>query len=115
LPITFWALGTQTKTAIDNHAQAAIVSSQNTAANALIAGVYNILIERQFVNNALVADGPAKAAALADIATYRDAARSKIEPAFRICSNRLSKKEAVRRSKRSRSRAFYRSRTNRSS
>jgi methyl-accepting chemotaxis protein len=82
LPITFWALGTQTKTAIDSHAQAAVVSSQNTAANALIAGVYNILIERQYVNNALVADGPANAAALADIATYRDAARSKIEPAF---------------------------------
>jgi methyl-accepting chemotaxis protein len=82
LPITFWALGTQTKSALDNHAQAAIVSSQNTAANALIAGVYNILIERQFVNNALVADGPANTAALADIARYRDAARSKIEPAF---------------------------------
>jgi methyl-accepting chemotaxis protein len=82
LPITFWALGAQTKTAIDNHAQAAVVSSQNTAANALIAGVYNILIERQYVNNALVAESPANAAALADIATYRDAARSKIEPAF---------------------------------
>ena len=82
LPITFWALGSQTKTAIDNHAQAAVVSSQNTAANALIAGVYEILIERQFVNNALVAEGPANSAALAEIARYRDAARSKIEPAF---------------------------------
>jgi methyl-accepting chemotaxis protein len=82
LPITFWALGTQTKTAFDNRARAVIASSQNTAANALIAGVYEILIERQFVNNALVADRPANAAALADIARYRDAARGKIEPAF---------------------------------
>jgi methyl-accepting chemotaxis protein len=96
LPITFWALGTQTKTALDNHARAAVVSSQNTAANALIAGVYNILIERQFVNNALVADHPANAAALADIATYRDAARSKIEPAFAdLLKYDFPKKEAA--------------------
>jgi hypothetical protein len=96
LPITFWALGTQTKTALDNHAQAAVVSNQNTAANALIAGVYNILIERQFVNNALVADGPANAAALADIATYRNSARSKIEPAFAdLLKYDFPKKEAA--------------------
>ncbi|MFL6816276.1 MAG: methyl-accepting chemotaxis protein [Bradyrhizobium sp.] len=96
LPITFWALGTQTKTALDNHARAAVVSSQNTAANALIAGVYNILIERQFVNNALVADHPASSAALADIATYRDAARSKIEPAFAdLLKYDFPKKEAA--------------------
>src|SRR5436189_28615 len=62
--------------------RAEIVASQNTAANGLIAGVYEILIERQFVNNALQADGPAPPATLTEIARYRNAARSKIEPAF---------------------------------
>ena len=82
LPIAFWALGVQTKTALDQRQRAEIVASQNTAANALIAGVYEILIERQFVNSALNADGPATAATLTEIARYRNAARSKIEPAF---------------------------------
>jgi len=82
LPIAFWALGVQTKTALDQRQRAEIVASQNAAANGLIAGVYEILIERQFVNNALQADGPATAATLTEIARYRNAARSKIEPAF---------------------------------
>jgi len=82
LPIAFWALGVETKTALDQRQRAEIVASQNTAANALIAGVYEILIERQFVNNALQADGPATSDNLANIARYRNAARSKIEPAF---------------------------------
>jgi methyl-accepting chemotaxis protein len=82
LPIAFWALGLQTNTALDQRQRAEIVASQNTAANGLIAGVYEILIERQFVNNALQADGPATSQHLADIARYRDAARSKIESAF---------------------------------
>src|SRR4030095_16493021 len=58
------------------------VASQTPAANGLVAGVYEILIERQFVNNALNADGPVTADNLANIARYRNAARSKIEPAF---------------------------------
>src|SRR5262245_54253215 len=82
LPISFWALGVQSKSALDQRERAEIVASQNTAANGLIAGVYEILIERQFVNNALVADGLATPENLANIARYRDAARSKIEPAF---------------------------------
>ena len=59
LPITFWALGSNTFEALDNYRRADVVTRQNTAANALIAGVYEILIERQHVNNALQADGPA--------------------------------------------------------
>src|SRR5688572_10337422 len=82
LPIAFWALGTQTMTAFDNYRRAAIISSQNSAANALIAGVYEILIERQHVNNALQADSPAKATDLTEIARYRNAARSKIDAAY---------------------------------
>jgi methyl-accepting chemotaxis protein len=82
LPIAFWALGVQTKAALDQRQRAEIAASQNTAANGLIAGVYEILIERQFVNNALQADGLAPPATLTEIARYRNAARSKIEPAF---------------------------------
>lgn len=82
LPIAFWALGSQTLEAIDKYRRAEIISSQNTAANGLIAGVYEILIERQYVNNALQAEGPASAADHANIAKYRDAARSKIAAAY---------------------------------
>jgi len=82
LPIAFWALGVETKTALDQRQRAEIVASQNTAANGLIAGVYEILIERGSVNNALNAEGPATAAAQAEIERYRNAARSKINPAF---------------------------------
>jgi methyl-accepting chemotaxis protein len=82
LPIAFWALGVQTKTALEQRQRAEIVASQNPAANELIAGVYEILIERQFVNSALNADGSANGATLTEIARYRNAARSKIEPAL---------------------------------
>src|SRR6476619_5262551 len=59
LPITFWALGSNTFEALENYRRADVITRQNTAANALIAGVYEILIERQYVNNALQAAGPA--------------------------------------------------------
>lgn len=82
LPIAFWALGSQTLEAFDKYRRAETISSQNTAANGLIAGVYEILIERQYVNNALQAEAPASAADLASIAKYRNASRSKIEAAY---------------------------------
>jgi len=82
LPIAFWALGSQTLEAFDNYRRAEIVSSQNKAANGLIAGVYEILIERQYVNNALQAEGLASAADLANIAKYRNVSRSKIDAAY---------------------------------
>jgi methyl-accepting chemotaxis protein len=82
LPIAFWALGTHTIAALDNYRRAEVVTVQNSAANALIAGVYEILIERQHVNNALQADTPATAADLTQIARYRNAARSKIDAAY---------------------------------
>jgi methyl-accepting chemotaxis protein len=82
LPIAFWALGTHTMAALDNYRRAEVATIQNSAANALIAGVYEILIERQYVNNALQADTPATASDLNEIARYRDAARSKIDAAY---------------------------------
>jgi methyl-accepting chemotaxis protein len=82
LPITFWALGLNTFEALENYRRADVVTRQNTAANALIAGVYEILIERQHVNNALQADGPATRENFADIERHRSAARNGINPAY---------------------------------
>lgn len=81
LPITFWALGSNTFDALENYRRADVITRQNTAANALIAGVYEILIERQYVNNSLQAAGPATAEDLANIERHRSVARSKISAA----------------------------------
>ena len=48
----------------------------------LIMGVYNILIERQFINNALMAENPAGAGDLKNIQDYRGPAVAKIDAAF---------------------------------
>ena len=82
LPITIWALGSNTFEALENYRRAEVVTRQNTAANALIAGVYEILIERQYVNNALQASGPATAEDFQDIDRHRSVARAKINSAF---------------------------------
>jgi methyl-accepting chemotaxis protein len=82
LPITFWALGSKTFEALENYRRADVVTRQNTAANALIAGVYEILIERQHVNNTLQASGPATRDNFSDIEQYRKVARSKISAAY---------------------------------
>src|SRR5262245_33922596 len=82
LPITFWALGTQTWRAFDDYNRAEVVAKQNAAANVLIAGVYEILLERAATNNALQAASPATEADLKEIATRRGAARSKIDAAY---------------------------------
>ena len=76
LPITFWALGANMFEALENYRRADIITRQNTAANALIAGVYEILIERQHVNNALQADGPATPDNFRDIERHRTVART---------------------------------------
>ena len=81
LPITFWALGSNTFEAIENYRRADVVTRQNTAANALIAGVYEILIERQHVNNALQASDPATPDDFRNIEKHRTVARTKINAA----------------------------------
>ena len=82
LPITFWALGSNTFEALENYRRADVITQQNTAANALIAGVYEILIERQHVNNALQAADPATADNFRDIERHRTVARTKINAAY---------------------------------
>ena len=82
LPITFWALGSNTFEALENYRRADVITQQNTAANALIAGVYEILIERQHVNNSLQAADPATADNFRDIERHRTVARTKINAAY---------------------------------
>jgi hypothetical protein len=82
LPITVWALVVQSSDSWRIYRTAKIADVQNASANALIMGVYEILIERQFVNNALRAAEPAAQDALKDIQAYRSEAKRKIDQAF---------------------------------
>ncbi len=82
MPIAFWALGSNTIDAFHAYRQAETVAKQNAAANALIAGVYEILIERQYVNNALKAATPASPEDIANIEKRRAAAMTRIQAAY---------------------------------
>ena len=82
IPITVWALGSQSVNSWRIYRTAEIADVQNASANALILGVYDILIERQFVNNALRAANPAAPADLQNIKSYREPAKAKIDAAF---------------------------------
>ncbi len=82
MPITIWALSTQLHSAWTIYRTAQIADRQNAAANALILGVYEILIERQYVNSALGADKIAGADDLKNIETHRAPAKAKIDAAI---------------------------------
>ena len=82
IPIAIWALSAELHRSWNVYRTAEVADSQNAAANALIMGVYEILIERQYVNSALQADKPANADDLKNIATYRSPAKSKIDAAI---------------------------------
>jgi methyl-accepting chemotaxis protein len=81
IPIAIWALSTELHRSWNVYRTAEIADRQNAAANALIMGVYEILIERQYVNSALQAEKPAGAEDLKNIDTYRAPAKSKINAA----------------------------------
>ena len=96
MPITIWALYAETNRSLTLYRTAEVADRQNASANALIAGVYNILIERQFINNALQAANPASAADLKNIKDYRDPAVAKIDAAFRdLLTQDFPNKEAL--------------------
>ena len=82
IPIAVWALASQSSNSWRIYRTAEIADRQNASANALILGVYDILIERQFVNNALRAEQPASPDALKNIMDYRAPATAKIDAAF---------------------------------
>ena len=82
IPIAIWALSTELHRSWNVYRTAEIADRQNAAANALIMGVYEILIERQYVNSALGADKIAGADDLKNIDTYRAPAKAKIDAAI---------------------------------
>jgi len=81
LPVLAWALGTNTYHGWKAYQNAKLVDEQNGAANNLIAGVYEILMERLATNNALLANDPAGADVLAEIQKRRSVAVQKIPAA----------------------------------
>ncbi len=64
-------LGKRVEEAYRDYAKRSAADEQTVAANNLIAGVYEILMERLATNNALQAESPAGNAVLQEIATRR--------------------------------------------
>ena len=89
LPILAWKIGVETVDSFRTYRNTQILHElepQNTSANNLIAGVYEILMERLATNNALVADVLAGAPTLAEISKRRTAAVQKISAAYAALS-----------------------------
>jgi methyl-accepting chemotaxis protein len=82
MPIVVYQLGKDAYESVARYREARVVVEQNTAANNLIAGVYEILMERLATNNALQAAQPAGASELKEIETRRTAAVKKISAAY---------------------------------
>ena len=82
LPILAYALGSATYDAVSSYRDAGMIDRQNAAANNLIAGVYEILMERLATNNALQASDPAGGDVLKEIDVRRSVAVKKIGAAF---------------------------------
>ena len=82
MPILAYALGSATYDAVSSYRDAGMIDRQNAAANNLIAGVYEILMERLATNNALQATDPAGGDVLKEIDVRRSVAVKKIGAAF---------------------------------
>jgi len=82
LPILAFALGSATYDAVSSYRDTGMMDRQNAAANNLIAGVYEILMERLATNNALLAEQPAGGDVLKEIDVRRSVAVKKIGAAF---------------------------------
>ncbi|MBC7584481.1 MAG: HAMP domain-containing protein [Tardiphaga sp.] len=82
LPILVWQLGKDTVQSLRSHDDMKLLDRQNAAANTLIAGAYEILLERLATNNALLAEQPASSDVLSAIEKNRSVAVSKISAAY---------------------------------
>src|SRR5690242_11657909 len=82
VPIAVWALSAETYRSVELYNKAQMADRQNTAANALIMGVYDILIERAYVTSALQSASPASNELIKDIQNQRAGAKRKIDAAF---------------------------------
>jgi len=82
LPIFVWQLGKDTIQSLRSYDDIKVLDHQNAAANTLIAGVYEILLERLETNNALLAEQPAGSDVLSAIEKNRSVAVAKISAAY---------------------------------
>ena len=82
LPIFVWQLGTDTIQSLRSYDDMKVMDHQNAAANTLIAGVYEILLERLATNNALLAEQPAGSDVLSAIEKNRLVAVAKVSAAY---------------------------------
>src|SRR4051794_20894247 len=82
VPVLIWQLGDDAYRALDTYSDVQILERQNSAANNLIAGVYEILMERLATNNALQANDRADADVVQEIARRRTAAVQKLQASY---------------------------------
>jgi methyl-accepting chemotaxis protein len=82
MPVLVWTLGQSTYEAWTHYRSAQLVKDQTAAANNLIAGVYEILMERLATNNALQANDPAGADVLKEMEVRRTPAVAKLNSAY---------------------------------
>jgi methyl-accepting chemotaxis protein len=82
MPVLVWTLGQATYDAWTSYRNAQLVKDQTAAANNLIAGVYEILMERLATNNALQANDPAGADVLKEMEVRRTPAVAKLNSAY---------------------------------
>jgi methyl-accepting chemotaxis protein len=82
LPIFVWQLGKDTIQSLRSYDDMKVLDRQNAAANTLIAGVYEILLERLTTNNALLAEQPAGPDVLSALEKNRSIAVAKVSTAY---------------------------------
>ncbi len=82
LPICAWQLGKSAYEAWQSYRTFQLLERQNVSAGNLIAGTYEILMERLAMNNALQADQPAETDTVSEIERRRSAAVAKITAAL---------------------------------
>jgi methyl-accepting chemotaxis protein len=82
LPIFVWQLGKDTIQSLRSYDDMKVLDHQNAAANTLIAGVYEILLERLATNNALLNEQPASSDVLGAIEKNRSVAAAKVSAAY---------------------------------
>ena len=82
MPILVWKVGEDAVRSYATYRETGVLERKNADANMLIAGVYEILMERLATNNALLADQPADGAVLGEIAKRRSAAVQKLSAAY---------------------------------
>jgi diguanylate cyclase (GGDEF)-like protein len=82
LPICAWQLGESAYEALQSYRTFQLLERQNASANNLIAGTYEVLMERLAMNNALQADQPAETDVVSEIERHRSAAVQSIATAL---------------------------------